>query len=439
MAPQVAGIAALLVVIVGGAWYFIASRKPSAVTTDQAARLSIVVMPFANLSGDPAQDYFAEGITENLTTALSQLRGSFVIARSTAMSFKGKNFDAKEIGKELGVRYVLEGSVQRAGQQVRVNAQLIDANKGDQLWADSFTDDLAELMKLQDDIVDRLARPLQIELVHAETQRGQREGTHNPDAIDLALRGWSLLFLTPTRENDIAGRELFEQALKMDQNLPDAVAGLADTDLRDHINGWTDPHVDVAARAMAEAERAIVLDPNYAEAYYIKADLLGYAMKPGDQVVGNEGLAAAEAALRNNPSFAPGYYASAIIEVNLGRYQQAISHLQQAIRLSPRDYNLGPWLMWMARGHFGLQQYDDAIQDALKSVDTGFRTFRPYLILAAAYAANGNDGDAQRAMESARRANPKLSVNWLRANLAVLVDWPPGMLAALRKSGLPED
>ena len=166
----------MLVVIVGGAWHFIASRKPSAVTTDQAARLSIVVMPFANLSGDPAQDYFAEGITENLTTALSQLRGSFVIARSTAMSFKGKNFDAKEIGKELGVRYVLEGSVQRAGQQVRVNAQLIDANKGDQLWADSFTDDLAELMKLQDDIVDRLARPLQIELVHAETRARPARG-----------------------------------------------------------------------------------------------------------------------------------------------------------------------------------------------------------------------------------------------------------------------
>jgi adenylate cyclase len=116
-------------------------------------------MPFANLSGDTAQDYFAEGITENLTTALSQLRGSFVIAHSTAMTFKSKNFNAKEIGKELGVRYVLEGSVQRAGQQVRVNAQLIDANKGDQLWADSFTDDLAELMKLEDDIVDRLARP----------------------------------------------------------------------------------------------------------------------------------------------------------------------------------------------------------------------------------------------------------------------------------------
>ena len=248
-------------------------------------------------------------------------------------------------------------------------------------------------------------------------ERGQREGTHNPDAIDLALRGWSLLFLTPTRENDIAARELFEQALKIDQNLADAVAGLADTDLRDHINGWTDPHVDVAARAMAEAERAIVLDPDYAEAYYIKADLLGYAMKPGDQVVGNEGLAAAEAALRNNPSFAPGYYASAIIEVNLGRYQQAISHLQQAIRLSPRDYLLGSWLMWMAPRTFRA------------STIRRCRTGRPEVcrlrlspVPALSCVSRSLFGKRrrrrrQRAMELARLANPKLSVNWLRANL----------------------
>ena len=270
-------------------------------------------------------------------------------------------------------------------------------------------------------------------------RRGLREAAQNPDAIDLAMRGWSFLFRTPARENDIAARELFEQALKIDPNNADAVAGLADADLRDHINGWNDPHIDVAARAMAEAERAIALDPDYGEAYYIKADLLGYAMKPGDQVMGNEGLAAAEAALRNNPSFAPGYYASAIIEVNLGRYEQAISHLQQAIRLSPRDYLLGSWLMWMGRAHFGLHQYDAAVQDCLKSIDFGFRPFRPYLVLAAAYSANGDDGGAKSAMDSARLANPKLSVNWLRANLAVLLDWPLGMFDALRKAGLPEE
>ena len=140
----------------------------------EAARLSIVVLPFTNLSGDPAQDYFADGITENLTTELSRIHNSFVIARNTAFTFKGKNLDAKEIGKELGVRYVLEGSVQRDQNRVRVNAQLIDAETGAHLWADRFEEDVADLFELQDQIVARLANTLGIELVRAEAGKGAR-------------------------------------------------------------------------------------------------------------------------------------------------------------------------------------------------------------------------------------------------------------------------
>ena len=171
--PLAAGIVALIVL--AGGWYFLGANRPTitsnASTAASAAHLSIVVLPFTNLSGDPSQDYFADGITENLTTDLSRIRNSFVIARNTAFTFKGKSIGVKEIGKELGVRYVLEGSVQRDQNRVRVNAQLIDAESGAHLWADRFEEDLADLFKLQDQVVARLANSLGYELVKAEAEK----------------------------------------------------------------------------------------------------------------------------------------------------------------------------------------------------------------------------------------------------------------------------
>ena len=163
--------------IAGGAWYFLAGNRtaPVVATTPppaEAAHLSIVVLPFKNLSGDPGEDYFADGITDNLTTDLSRIRDSFVIASTTAFTYRGKTVDAKEIGKELGVRYVLEGSVQRDQNRVRVNAQLIDAQSGAHLWADRFQEDVADLFKLQDQVVARLANALGVELIKAEAERG---------------------------------------------------------------------------------------------------------------------------------------------------------------------------------------------------------------------------------------------------------------------------
>src|ERR1700677_1989847 len=216
LARLAAVIAALLILIAGGAWWFFgAGRAPPT----EAAHLSMVVLPFANLSGDPAQDYFADGITENLTAELSRIKASFVIARNTAFTYKGKNIDAKEIGKELDVRYVLEGSVQREGNRVRVNAQLIDTESGAHLWADRFEEDLADLFKLQDQIVARLANALGFELVKAEAEKGAC--SKSPDAIDLTMRGWSLLYqagVRPDKDTINAARASFEQALKIDPN-----------------------------------------------------------------------------------------------------------------------------------------------------------------------------------------------------------------------------
>src|SRR6202041_2619949 len=150
------------------------------------ARLSIVVLPFTNLSNDPGQDYLPDGVTENLTTELSRLHNSFVISRNTAFTFKGRNLDAKAIGKDLGVRYALEGSVQRDQNRVRVNAQLIDAETGAHLWVDRFEEDVADLFKLQDQVVARIANSLRVELVNAESRLPRQQ---NPDAVDLTRRG----------------------------------------------------------------------------------------------------------------------------------------------------------------------------------------------------------------------------------------------------------
>ncbi|HKI13995.1 MAG TPA: adenylate cyclase, partial [Roseiarcus sp.] len=185
----------MVILVAASAWYFLGANRTAPVATSaptpvasngapaEAAHLSIVVLPFRNLSGDPGQDYFSDGVTDNLTTDLSRIRNSFVIASTTASTYKGKTADAKEIGKELGVRYVLEGSVQRDQNRVRVNAQLIDAQSGAHLWADRFEEDASDLFKLQDQVVARLANSLGYELAKAEAEKGGR--SHSPDAIDL--------------------------------------------------------------------------------------------------------------------------------------------------------------------------------------------------------------------------------------------------------------
>jgi adenylate cyclase len=434
----------VLAAAAGGAWYFLQKDRGHATgemmqMPMSAARLSVVVLLFTNLSGDPAQEYFAEGVTENLTTALSRIRGSFVIARSTAAALKGKAVDASVLGKMLGVRYVLEGSVQRSGQNVRVNARLIGSEQGEQLWADSFDAPVSDLFMLEDDIVAHLSRALQIELVQAEGRRSVAEMRRNPDATDLAMQGWSIMYRTPAMQSDQDARRLFERAAAIDPKSPDAIAGLAYVDMRDHINGWVEPGVDTRKRALEEAEQTIALDQNYALAYYVKANLLAYAMKPNDQQRGAEALDAAETALRLNPSLAFAHYVVGTINTNLGHYDQAIEHIKQAIRLSPRDYLLGPWLMHLGRAHFGLHQYATAAQDELRALDTGFHSFQPYLALAAAYAANGEDDKAKRAMSDALKANSKISVAWLQSQLPVLIDLPPGLREAALKAGLPEN
>ena len=434
------GLAALVILVAAGALYFLGANRPASVASNapapvasnapapaEPAHLSIVVLPFKNLSGDPGQDYFADGITDNLTTDLSRIRNSFVIASTTANTYKGKSVDAKEIGKELGVRYVLEGSAQRDQNRVRVNAQLIDAGTGAHLWADRFEEDLADLFKLQDQVVARLSNTLGIELVRAEAQRGARSG--NPDAIDLTMRGWaSVRTLPQTLEKAVAARALFEQALKADPNDADALAGSAYVHLIERGYG-INPEADYDAQILGPADRAIAVAPDTLWAYYVKCVYLYYSHRA------DKAIDAADAGLAINPNFGPLWAVRGIAKLFLGRFEQAKLDMLESRRLSPRDPLSGLSHKYLGDTELGLGHFDAAIDDYHQAIDLGLNNVWPYASLTAAYALAGNMDEAKTALAEARRLEPKFTIK-----IAALYAPPiPNLLEGLRKAGLPEE
>ena len=406
-----------------------AKPAPPAPAREKSAppHLSIVVLPFKNLSSDSSQEYFADGVTENLTTDLSRIRNSFVIARNTAFTFKGKAVDAKQIGKELGVRYVLEGSVQRDQNRVRVNAQLIDGETGAHLWADRFQEDVADLFMLQDDVVARLANALNHQLVRAEAETAAR--SKNPDSIDLDMRGRAAVLQwvqqPPTKDDLVAVRALFERALAIDPKDADALVGSASTYMYEYAFGSTDPETDYDAKILGQADRSIALARNNAWAFGVKSVYLNLTLRP------NDALRAANAGLALNSNYAYLLAQRATAETYLGQFEQAKSDVQQAMRLSPRDPRIIQWHNYLADAELGLGHLDAAIDEANRAIDAGYRVFYCYLNLAAAHALKGDIDQAKAPLAEARRLNPKLSVKWLTARKPVLQP----AFDALRKAG----
>lgn len=435
-------VGALIVAIVLSSWFFLSgdtatdlaiSEQPSqeaSASALEATRLSLVVLPFSNLSSDRTQDYFADGITENLTTDLSRIPGSFVIARNTAFTFKGKPIDVKQIGKDLGVRYVLEGSVQRDQNRVRVNAQLIDATTGAHVWADRFEEDVADLFKLQDEVVARLANSLGYELVKAEAKK--LVGSKNPDAIDLELRGRAL-FLTRFqqganyKEITRQARTLFDQALAADPNNPDALAGSAFTYYVDYYYGWKLGAADYEEKILGQADRAISLDPNNMQAYYVKNFYLNGTQRAKD------GLRTADQGLAIDPNYAALYNARAYSKIILGQFKEAKIDILKAMELSPRDPQMGLWRTNLADAELGLGNYEEAIHQLQSAIDSGFRTSYPYRELAAAYALVGKTEEAKTALAEALKFSPGLSIKSVERTNPV-----PAVLEGLRKIGLKE-
>ena len=419
------GFVALVILVAAGAWYLMGSNRPA-----EAAHLSIVVLPFTNLSNDPAQDYFADGITENLTTDLSRIRDSFVIARNTAFTYKGKSIDAKQIGKELGVRYVLEGSVQRDQNRMRVNAQLIDVQSGAHLWADRFEEDVADLFKLQDQVVARLANTLGYELVKAEAAKGAR--STNPDANDLVMRGLALFneqSFQPSKEKNDASRALYEGALAIDPNNAAAIAGLAFNYFYEYLFGYGNPGTDYDAKILGQADRAIALAPDYDLPYDAKSAYLSVSRRY------DEAIRVADAGLAVNPND-PGFHVTrASAEISLGHFDEAKSDVQQAMRLSPRDPLITVLQTQLGDIEIGSGRPEAAIVEYRKSLDAGDRNYWNYANLAASYALLGKMDEAKPYVAETLRVNPSFTIKWFREHAEDI----PKRTEGLRKAGFAEE
>ena len=317
-----------------------------------------MVLPFANLSGDPTQDYFADGITENLTTDLSRLSGSFVIARNTAFTYKGKNVDAKEIGKELGVRYVLEGSVQRDQNQVRVNAQLIDAESGGHLWAERFDKPLSNLFSMQDDIVASLASQLGVELMRSEARRAER--TPTPDSMDLYFQGMSWFNKGRNPADTARARDFFEHALALDPDNLDAAIGIADADVRAATSYFVDDKAERLASVEASLNRVLSQSPNNALAHYLMGRVYGQSNRL------SQAIAESERALALDPNLAAAHAQIGVVKVFGGHPEETERHELEALRVSPRDTDANVWVALYRSG-----------QAASRSLRGGARRFKP--------------------------------------------------------------
>jgi adenylate cyclase len=432
-----AGIVALLF-IAGGIWLALspASGPEASATTP---RLSIVVLPFANLSGDPGQDYLADVLTEGLTTGLSRISGTFVIARSTAFTYKGKPVDVKQVGRDLGVRYVLEGSEQHSGNQVRVNAQLIDAETGAHLWADQFDADRADLLQMQDEIVTRIARAMQIQLVAVDAARVTRTRPGNLDAEDLALRCEAGMYNSPGGSAEFtAAFDLCDRALHIDNGNVFALTGMTLRYIFPVVEAQSrDPQADIR-RADELVTRALAIDPNFYWAHFAKAFV--FVAQGRTQ----EAVAEGERSLALNPSYINAYVALCSANNFLGRPDRALELADKAIRLSPRD----PFLreLYHQKGWaFFMKQQDDQAIEWLRRAEGG-DVFTD-LILAAALALTGQQADAHEALKRYLAVNGVTSktIAQLRKQQLSLADNPKWLaynerlFEGLRKAGMPEE
>jgi adenylate cyclase len=334
----------------------VAAKSPAGPLLPLPDKPSIAVLPFANMSGDPEQEYFADGMVEEIITALSRIRWLFVIARNSSFTYKRQTVDVKQVGRELGVRYVLEGSVRKAGGRVRITAQLIDALTGTHLWADRFDGSLEDIFDLQDKVASSVAGVIEPALPAAETARSAGRPTNDLTAYDLYLRALPMI-LQLSRDDLGEAAKLLEQAVARDPRYGPALAFASICHMRLVVDGWAeDPEasrqkaVAFAHRALAAAgdDPAVLANAPYTLAYF------------GDDVIAM--MALADRALALNPSYARGWYVSAILRLIAGQPDLAIEQIERSMRLSPRDY-LGVPPATIGLAHFLSRRFELAAQN----------------------------------------------------------------------------
>jgi adenylate cyclase len=375
--------------LVGGA------DRPSILSETTASRAtpgrpSIAVLPFKNVSGDPEQEYFVDGITEDIITALSKWRWFLVIARNSAFAYKGKSVDLKEVGRDLGVRYVLEGSTRRAGQRVRISSQLIDIATGTHLWAERYDRDLTDIFAVQDDITSRVVAAIEPAVFRAESQLVIAKRPEHMGAWDYCQRGfWHVN--KGTRADGMTAYSLFKQALALDPNLADAHLGLARALIVQWDYGSVEDFAPFVRQARESALQAVALDSENPQAQYVLAQTSLWAGDVG------AAIAHASRAIELNGNFALGHFYLGIALSLDGRHEEALEAIETGWRLSPRDPRASTWLANKARVFYHLRRYEEAIETALSA-----RRIRPHaygsLVLIASYAQLGRDEEAKNAL-----------------------------------------
>jgi TolB-like protein/Flp pilus assembly protein TadD len=397
-------------------------------------RLSIVVLPFANLGGDPEQDYFVDGVTESLTTDLSRISGSFVIGRNTAFTYKGKHVDLKQIGRELNVRYVLEGSVQRSGNRLRVNVKLIDAETGAHLWAERFDKPVADFFDMQDEIVARLAHQLGRQLIAAEARRAEQ--APHPDSMDLYFQGMACANKGLAPEHMTQASGFFERALAIDPGNIDALVGAASVDYMRATGFLADDRTALLAAAQASLTKALSLAPEHAVAHF----WLG-----GLQIQTNratQGIAECERALALDRNLAHAHPMIGVGKLFIGRGEETEAHIKEALRLSPRDTYAFVWMQFAGLAKLALGSDEEAVARLRRAVEINRNHPMAHFYLAAALAHLGRHVEARAAAQDGLALNPTFTVSRLRASVPsdnpTYLAQRERLFDGMRKAGVPE-
>jgi TolB-like protein/tetratricopeptide (TPR) repeat protein len=394
---------------------------------------SIAVLAFQNMSGDPEQEYFADGVVEELITELSRFHGLFVIARNSSFAYKGRAVDVKQVGRELGVRYVLEGSVRKAGSRLRITGQLIDASSGVHLWADRFEGGLENIFDLQDQVTKSVLGAITPKMEQAEIERAKRKPTDSLDAYDYFLQGMASVYKW-TREAHNEALRLFYRAIELDPGFASAhgIAAMCYTHRK--ANDWMIDRVHEIGETARLTRRAVELGRDDAFALTSAGQALAYVL--GDA----EGAAALlDRALALNPNLAIAWYSSGSIRRWLGQHELAIEHLVRAMRLSPLDQFMHLMQSGVAHGHFFVGRYDEASVWAAKALRENPILLSAGRIAAASHALAGHLEPAQQALARMREIDPALRIHNLKDVLGPYRQEDLARLAeGLRKAGLAE-
>jgi TolB-like protein len=396
-------------------------------------RPSIAVLPFHNLSGDPDQEYFADGVVEDIIAALSRMRWLFVIARNSSFTYKGRAVDVKDVGRALGVRYVLEGSLRKTGNRVRITGQLIDTTTGMHLWAERFEGTLADIFELQDQMAESVVGALAPQLERAEIERAKRKPTESLDAYDYYLRGIAKLH-SGTRESIAAALPLFRQAIERDPEFASAYGMAAWCHFWRKVNGWTTDRPGEIAEGIRLAKLAVEIGRDDAVALTRGGHALAHLASDLDG-----GIALLDRAMLLNPNLASAWFLGGFLRALHGEPEAAIEHLEHAIRLSPLDLELFRMQAGMALAHFFAGRFDAAAAWGEKSVGNLPDFLAAVCVTAASHALAGRTDKARKMMERLRTLDGSLRISNLQEWLPIHRPEDLARLAnGLRLAGLPE-